>query len=86
MKWSLQEKKSILKNLRTLPANVVEIYAVAREDLQALGPVPKGWDVRKIDVNEYRLRLNYRYRIRYLVDEGIKIISITYLGHRKDAY
>ena len=86
MSWNIKEKKSILKSVKKLPVEILTIYGEAKDDLANEGPVPVGWDVCKINDNEYRLKLNYRYRIRYMVDITIKIIGITYLGHRKDAY
>ena len=46
-----------------------------------------GWDMRKTGNNEYRVRLTYRYRMRYRVtNEQMLEIEVFYLGHRKDAY
>jgi len=55
-------------------------------DLEKEGPQPRYWDVKKTGENEYRLRLNYRYRMRYAVKENELFIEVFYVGHRKDAY
>jgi hypothetical protein len=43
--------------------------------------------VRKTANDEYRLRLTYRYRMRYQVVSQLRLeINVFYVGHRKDAY
>ncbi len=60
-------------------------FAVA--DLEESGINPKGWDTLKTNPDEYRLRLNYRYRMRYRVtDRKALEIEIFYVGHRREAY
>lgn len=56
-------------------------------DLESEGPKPRGWDVRKTADDEYRVRLTYRYRMRYQVVRQQRLeINVFYVGHRKDAY
>jgi mRNA-degrading endonuclease RelE of RelBE toxin-antitoxin system len=60
---------------------------LAVADLEEQGINPQGWDTLKTDDEEYRLRLNYRYRMRYRVcDEQTLEIEVFYVGHRKEAY
>jgi len=43
----------------------VFILPVQIRDLEEQGPLPKGWDVKKLAKQQgYRIRLNYRYRLR----------------------
>lgn len=56
-------------------------------ELERQGIRPQGWDVKKTARDEYRLRITYRYRMRYRVlDEHILRIEIFYIGHRREAY
>lgn len=56
-------------------------------DLEAQGIQPRGWNTLKIDVDEYRLRLNYRFRTRYRVtDRQVLEVEVFYVGHRREAY
>ena len=60
---------------------------LAVADLEEQGINPQGWDTIKIDDNEYRLRLNYRYRMRYrVIGENKLEIEVFYVGHRREAY
>lgn len=75
------------KQLRKLPGRIQDLADLAVEDLEALGPAPTGWDVRKTGKDEYRLRLTYRYRMRYRVTSPGRLeIEVFYVGHRRDAY
>jgi len=48
---------------------------------------PQGWNTLKTNDDEYRLRLNYRYRMRYRVTQEKTVeIEIFYVGHRREAY
>lgn len=55
-------------------------------DLKQQGPFPDGWDICKTNDHEYRVRLNYRFRVRYTIQENRLTINVFYIGHRKDAY
>ncbi len=84
--WDVKILKKAYMQLKKLPRSVQDIVDEAVADLEKEGPHPRYWDVRKTDENEYRIRLNYRYRMRYVVKEKELFIEIFYLGHRKDAY
>ena len=58
----------------------------AISDLEQQGPLPRYWNTKKIGQEGYRVRLNYRYRMRYTVESDHLLIEIFYVGHRKDAY
>ena len=58
----------------------------AISDIETEGPIPKFWNVKKIGNEGYRIRLNYRYRMRYTIEAEILNIEVFYIGHRKDAY
>lgn len=86
-KWTVELTKPALKQRKKLPERVKSLVVRAVRDLQEHGTELKEWDVRKTGKDEYRLRLNYRYRMRYrVVKEGVMVIEVFYLGHRKEAY
>lgn len=86
MKWSVNLTTKAYKQLQELPETIQDLADEAISDLESLGPIPKHWDVKKIANAEYRIRLNYRYRMRYIAKSDYLLIEVFYIGHRKDAY
>jgi len=86
MMWDVNLTKKAYKQLRKLPNQIQDLADDAINALEHNGPIPKYWDVKKIKTNEYRIRLNYRYRMRYSVENENLTIEVFYIGHRKDAY
>lgn len=86
MTWTVTLNGRAYKQLKKLPTTIQDLADAAIHDLEAAGPKPMGWDVRKTGDDEYRLWLTYRYRMRYRVVGGQLQIEVFYLGHRKDAY
>ncbi|HLQ26414.1 MAG TPA: type II toxin-antitoxin system RelE/ParE family toxin [Acidiferrobacterales bacterium] len=85
--WTVTLTGRAYKQLKKLPSAIQDLADAAIQDLEAKGPKPMGWDVRKTGNNEYRVRLTYRYRMRYrVINEQMLEIEVFYLGHRKDAY
>ena len=85
--WNVTLTKRAYKQLLKLPPDIQDLADLAIADLEAQGPVIRGWDLRKTADKEYRVRLTYRYRMRYhVLTEGELEIGIFYVGHRKDAY
>lgn len=75
------------KQLTKLPRTIQDLADLAVADLEEQGINPRGWNILKTADDEYRLRLNYRYRMRYRVtDEQSLEIEVFYVGHRRDAY
>ena len=85
-KWTISLSKKAHGQFEKLELPIQELIDKALKALSDEGPRPCHWDVKKTGDCEYRLRLNYRYRMRYLVNEHALLIEIFYLGHRKDAY
>jgi addiction module RelE/StbE family toxin len=75
------EKKQIPK----LPEEIQLLAYEAIEDLKNEGPMPFGWNAKKLKGTKYRLRLKREYRMVYHVYKQIITIRIIYTGHRKDA-
>ena len=87
MTWTVYLTRKADKQLKKLPQTIQDLADLAIADLESQGINPQGWDTLKTDDDEYRLRLNYRYRLRYRVtDEQVLEIEVFYIGHRKDAY
>lgn len=87
MTWTVYLTRKAYKQLAKLPRSIQDLADLAVADLEEQGINPQGWNTLKTDDDEYRLRLNYRYRMRYRVtDEQTLEIEIFYVGHRREAY
>ena len=85
--WNVFITGRARKQLLRMPERIQSLFEVAVEDMKREGAAPDGWDVKQIGADEFRLRLTYRYRIRYRVvrPKGTGI-EVFYIGHRRDAY
>ena len=84
--WVAILTKSAAKDLKRLPKEIVEIMSQLRHDLEAEGPVPKGWLVKHVHGRPgvYAARLKREYRALYeVVAPSIIVLSVS---HRKEAY
>ena len=87
MSWSVYLTRKAHKQLAKLPQSIQELADLALEDLAEQGINPEGWNTLKTNDDEYRLRLNYRYRMRYRITEEQAVeIEVFYVGHRREAY
>jgi len=84
--WTVELSGKAHKQMKNLPPVIRDLARKAIKGLECYGPKPPGWNVKKLDGHEYRLRLHYRYRLHYHYKDGELLITIFYLGHRKDAY
>ena len=77
--------KQALKELVQLPKKDNQKITLAIDKL-AENPRPVGCKKLKGE-HEYiwRIRVGY-YRILYSIDEGVKIVEVGKVGHRKDIY
>jgi mRNA interferase RelE/StbE len=83
--YKITFKNSAYKELEQLSKSIVRKIAVAIDEL-ANNPRPVG--VKKLkDSSEdlYRIRVG-DYRIIYTINDGIRIVNILRIGHRKDIY
>lgn len=85
-KWTVELTKNAYKQFKKLPGLIQDLADEAICALETEGAIPKFWNCKKIRENEYRVRLNYKYRMKYRVKNTELIIEIFYIGHRKDAY
>lgn len=83
--YQITFKESASKELQRLSKSVIKKIIFSINELSE-NPRPSG--VKKLkDSNEnlYRIRVG-DYRIIYVIDDGIKIVNIRRIGHRKDIY
>ncbi len=82
--YRLKIKNSAEKELAKLSVRAILII---RDDIKVLttNPFPPGFKKLKGFKNIYRIRSG-DYRIIYIIHQGILIIEILKIGHRKDAY
>ena len=84
--WVVVLEKKAAKELQRLPKDIVVILGQFKQDLEAEGPVPKGWIVKHVQGRPgvYAARLKREYRVLYeVVSPTIIIVSVV---HRKEAY
>ena len=87
MTWTVYLARKAYKQLGKLPQSIQDLADLAIADLEEQGFHPEGWDIRKTNDDEYRLRLTYRYRMRYrVIDETELEIEVFNIGHRSEAY
>ena len=84
MAFRIEWKKSTRKDLRKLPAGVVDRIVEAVEGL-AENPFPHGTEKLAGSEHAYRIRLG-DYRIVYEVVAESKLIEVQRVRHRKDVY
>ena len=87
MSWTVYLARKAYKQLHKLPQSIQDLADLAVADLESEGLNPTGWDVKKTGQGEYRLRLTYRYRMRYRLTDARELeVEVFYVGHRRDAY
>lgn len=83
--YKITIKKTAAKELNELPDKIAASITTAIFQL-AENPRPAGCKKLKGKKTEFwRIRIG-DYRVIYTIDEGIKIIDIQKVGHRKDVY
>jgi len=73
----------IRKDLKRIPKSDVQRIMDKIKSL-AINPRP-AWALKLSSREEYRGRQGV-YRILYVIDDGIKIVQVTKVRHRKDVY
>jgi mRNA interferase RelE/StbE len=82
--YSIEWKRSAVKELRRLPKEVIILVMEAIEGLR-INPLPVG--VRKLSGAEHTYRIREgSYRIIYSVYTSRLVIEVIRVGHRKDVY
>jgi mRNA interferase RelE/StbE len=81
--YELAFKKSVAKDLRELPKTDVKRIL---QRIRSLADDPRPPGCEKLSGQQrYRLRQGL-YRIVYEIDEGVLIVLVVKIGHRRDVY
>jgi mRNA interferase RelE/StbE len=82
-RYELQIKKSVAKDLDSLPKNDVRRIV---EAINGLADNPRPYQAIKLSgAEKYRLRCGV-YRILYEIHDEALIVCVVKVGHRKDVY
>jgi len=83
-RYKVELKKSANKELSKLPKPTLKKVVLK---LKALEQDPRPAGCKKLRSNEelWRVRVGY-YRVVYTIDDGILIVGIRKIRHRKDIY
>lgn len=82
--YAVEVQPAALKALAKLPRGDRERVA-ARIDGLATDPRPAGCTKLSGVANAWRIRSG-NYRIVYTIDDAIRIVTVTRVGHRRDVY
>ena len=72
------------RDLRGLTAQVVQRVLPCIEELSA-DPRPNGAKKLSGEKDIWRIRIG-DYRVLYAIDDGVRIVEVRKVGHRKDIY
>ncbi|MFN3852537.1 MAG: type II toxin-antitoxin system RelE family toxin [Spirosomataceae bacterium] len=84
MKYQVRIEQTAEKQLSKLPKSELERLKVAVLSL-ADNPRPFGYKKLKGRSNAYRVRVG-NYRIIYEINDGILLVLVIAIGHRKEIY
>ena len=86
MKYEVRIRKKVARGLKKLPANVQKLLFLLIADLQADGPIQKGWqNFSPLGKDRYHCHLNYRYVACWTCHENEIVIEVYYAGTREKA-
>ena len=82
-KYSIEIKKSAVKEIKSLPAQVLKKILAK---IASLAENPRPPDSIKLSGEEkYRLRCG-NYRVLYTIEDQVLVVYVVKVGHRKDVY
>ena len=82
-KYSILFRQSVLKDLAVLPKKEVQRIM---EAIRALAVDPRPPQSQKLSGREqYRLRQG-TYRILYVIEDDVLIVTVVKVGHRREVY
>ena len=82
-KYSILFRRSVLKDLEVLPKKDVQRIM---EAIRALAVDPRPPQSQKLSGREqYRLRQG-TYRILYVIEDDVLIVTVVKVGHRREVY
>ena len=82
--YSIEVKPSARKELEALPD---DILARVLQKMEALGAAPRPAGCKKLKgyKDQWRVRVG-DWRVVYMIDDRVKLISITRIAHRREVY
>jgi mRNA interferase RelE/StbE len=82
--YTVQVKPSARKELEALPDGVL---ARVLRKIEALGDVPRPTGCKKLkgSKDQWHVRVG-AWRVIYIIDDTAKLVSITGIAHRREAY
>ena len=86
MVYRVNIKKKVARGLRKLPKNIQQLLFLLVADLQADGPIQKGWrNFSSLGGDRYHCHLSYRYAACWTCERGKIVIEVYYVGTREEA-
>jgi mRNA-degrading endonuclease RelE of RelBE toxin-antitoxin system len=87
MPYDIRIKKSVVKNLRRLPENIMERFENLVQVLRESGPTGPHifQNYSKLSENEYHCHLTHHYVACWRHERKTIIIEVYYAGSREDA-
>lgn len=82
--YAVEIKPSAQKELESLPDHVLA-RVVHRLESLAHNPKPAGCKKLKGFKDQWRIRVG-DWRVLYILDEASRLVSVTRIAHRRDAY
>lgn len=86
MAYQVRLKKKVARALPELPKNVQQLVFLLVADLQADGPIQKGWQsFSSLGGDRYHCHLTYRYVACWTCKKHEIVIEVYYVGSREKA-
>lgn len=82
--YVVEVKPSARKELEAVPDNVLP-RVVRKMELLGEHPRPPGCKKLKGYKDQWRIRVG-EWRVLYIIDDSAKLVSITRVAHRREAY
>jgi len=82
--YSVEVKPSARKELELLPDKVL-VRVLQKMDSLRNAPRPVGCKKLKRHKDHWRVRVG-DWRVVYIIDDAVKLISITRIAHRREVY
>ncbi|NJM72731.1 MAG: type II toxin-antitoxin system RelE/ParE family toxin [Scytonema sp. RU_4_4] len=84
MSYEVEITPTAKRQIKKLPLDVLQKVVAKLEEL-AIEPCPDGVTKLEGSENLYRVRLG-KYRIIYEIQDGLLLVTIVKVKHRKDVY
>jgi mRNA interferase RelE/StbE len=83
MNYQVFIRRPAQKSLLALPKHD---YEIVRDATFALSANPRPHGCKKLNARDgWRIRVG-QYRVIYTIDDGMRLVRVTHIGHRGDIY